>query len=717
MADLPIDLIAMHQLTQNLKNGEMRVLDVPFPAVEEGTVLVRNHFSAISAGTEGRTVRDARKGYVAKARARQKEVRQVVASVRTLGLAATYDRVMRRLEAPSALGYSCAGEVMAVGRGVRGIEVGARVACAGGTAVHAEVVAVPQHLCVPVAEGVDLRHAAFTAVGAIALQGIRQADLGLGATCVVIGLGLVGALTLQLLEAAGVQAIGIDVDAGQVRLARQAGARWVLERSQAGLEETVRAATRGAGADAVVIAAGTASRDPIELSGRLCRQKGRVVIVGAVPTGFTREPFYRKELELRMSCSYGPGRYDPRYEEQGIDYPIGYVRWTEQRNMQAFVDLLAAGRLSLGALVTHTFPLERAAEAYDLILHRTEPFGGIVIAYDPSRPASGRVRVRTASPAAAGARIGFIGAGAFAQQVLLPAVRGQGRLVGVATARPQSARYVASRFGFAYCTGAAGDILSDPEIDTVFITTRHHLHAPYVLEALRSGKHVFVEKPLCLTVEELEEIRAVYEARGCHLMVGFNRRFAPHVRRIRSFLAANLPKAIHYRVNAGVLPPDHWIHDPAVGGGRILGEVCHFVDLAQYLAGAPVVQVSATALDDRSGRQDTVTVNLGFDDGSTASIAYVSNGSSRLAKEYLEVFCGGRVAVLDDFRKLTLYSDRVAKDRLRRQDKGHREEVARFLDAVRGGTAAPIPFDELYGSTWATLNILASLRERRTIHR
>ncbi len=703
----------MHQLTQTLKDGDMRVLEVPFPALTEGALLVRNHYSVISAGTEGKTVKDARLGYLGKARARQKEVKQVLHSVKTNGLFTTYDMVMNKLEAPAALGYSSAGEVLAVGPGVTGFAVGDRVACAGASASHAEVVAVPQNLCAKVPDGVDLRHAAFTTIAAIAMQGVRQAELSLGANAVVIGLGLVGLLTVQLLEAAGVQAIGIDIDARQVALGKQAGAALTLDRGAPGLEEAVLDATRGAGTDAVIITAGTSSLDPVELAGRLCRRKGRVVIVGAVPTGFSREHYYKKELDLRMSCSYGPGRYDAQYEAHGVDYPIGYVRWTENRNMQAYLDLLGRGRLNPEPLITHAFPLEEAPDAYRMILDRAEPFVGILLEYDAEKPL--RERVETAStkrPAPDDVTVGFVGAGSFAQNILLPAVKDHGTLVGVATARPPSARGIADKYGFQYCTGEADEVITDERIRTVFIVTRHHLHAPYVLQALRSGKHVFVEKPLCMSLDELDEIRDEYEKRDVHLMVGFNRRFAPLVERLQAALPDGRPRAISYRINAGTVPPDHWIHDARLGGGRIIGEVCHFVDLARHLAGGAITRVAAHAMADPHDLRDTLTVSLGFANGSTASLAYFSNGNKSLSKEYLEVFCGGRVGILDDFRRLTIYADKVSKVKNRKQDKGHRAEAARFLEAVRTGTPPPIPFEEIYDSTRATLKILESIQTR-----
>ena len=693
----------------------MRVLEVPFPALAEGALLVRTHYSAISAGTEGKTVKDARLGYVGKARARQKEVKQVLSSVKANGPVTTYNMVMNKLEAPASLGYSCAGEVIAVGPGVSGFAVGDRVACGGAGAGHAEVVAVPKNLCTKVPDGVDMRHAALTTIAAIAMQGVRQAEVEVGGNCVVIGLGLVGLLTVQLLEAAGVRAIGIDIDAGQVALAERAGAQLALERGEAGLEEAVMDATRGAGTDAVIITAGTSSLDPVELAGRLCRRKGRVVIVGAVPTGFSREHYYRKELDLRMSCSYGPGRYDARYEEDGQDYPIGYVRWTENRNMQAYLDLLGAGKLDVEPLVSHTFRLEEAPEAYQMILDRAEPFVAVLLEYDTEKEVRDRVELRRQQPAPADVAVGFVGAGSFAQNVLLPALDGKATLVGVATARPNSARGIADKYGFAYCTGDADEVLDDERVSTVFVLTRHDLHAPTVLAALERGKHVFVEKPLCMDRDQLDAIREAYRRQDVHLMVGFNRRFAPLVRRVVAQLPADRPRAIHYRINAGALPPDHWIHDAERGGGRIVGEVCHFVDLARHLAGAPVTSVAAHALDDPHGLQDTLSVSLGFENGSTASLAYFSNGSKSLGKEHVEVFCAGRVAALDDFKALTVYADKAETETLRTADKGHGEEVAQFLQAVRTGLPTPIPFDEIYNSMDATFAVLDALRERRTV--
>lgn len=712
----------MKQLVQDLKKGKMKILEVPFPALPKGGVLVRSHYSVISAGTEGKTVSDARKGYIAKAKTRQKEVNQVLQAVKTQGILATYRMVMNKLEAPSSLGYSCAGEVIAVGRGVKEFKVGDRVACGGAGASHAEVVAIAKNLCAKVPDNVNLKEAAFATIASIAMQGVRQTDLRLGENAVVIGLGLVGQITMQLLRAAGVKAIGIDIDPQAVALARKSGFAESYKREHAGLEQKVAKITVGLGADAVIITASTSSLDPVNLAGRLCRHKGRVVVVGGVPTGFDRADYYKKELDLRMSSSYGPGRYDPNYEEKGIDYPIGYVRWTENRNMQAYLALLVEKKIDIGELITHIFPIEKAADAYAMILECKKSFCGIILEFDTEKKQSGRITFRQVKGEATEPRIGFIGAGSFAQNMLLPAVKAArvGEMIGVATARPNNARYVADKYGFAYCTGSADEIIADSKINTVFIATPHDSHAKYVLASLKAGKHVFVEKPLCLSETELEEISTLYSSlntqnRSPLFMVGFNRRFAPFVEKVIAELPAGLPKAINYRINAGVVPSQHWVHDPQVGGGRIIGEVCHFIDLAMFVAGAPITEASAQVVPVPENLNDTVVINLAFADGSIASISYFSNGSPLLPKERLEVFCAGRTAVLEDFRNLCVYDKKISQTKSSRQDKGHRHGVELFLKAIQFGGRSPIPFSDLSLVTSATLKSIEAFKERKTV--
>lgn len=690
----------MKQITQNLKDGKMTLLEVPAPAVGRGMVLVRNHFSLISAGTEGSKVITARKSLLGKAREKPEQVKQVLGSVKSEGLAATYHKVMNKLDAPSPLGYSCAGEVIEVGAGVPDIRIGDMVACGGASAVHAEIVSVPRNLCAPVPDGTSLEQAAYTTVAAIALQGVRQASLQTGENCVVIGLGLIGQLTVQLLKASNIKVMGVDVSAAAVELAKKSGADFACERAFTGLEETAQQLSKGFGVDAVIITAATSSLDPVELAGSLCRKKGKVVIVGAVPTGFSRKHYYEKELDLRMSCSYGPGRYDSDYEEKGIDYPIGYCRWTENRNMQAFLEM--RDKLDLDLLTTHTFELQDAISAFDMIVTKSEPYVGILIRYDTEAPLLTRIQLRSPLGTGDQPRVGFIGAGTFAQKFLLPNACKLAEMIGVATASGNNARNVADKYSFAYATGNAAEIITDESINTVFIATRHNLHAEQVLAALQSGKNIFVEKPLCLTALELEQIAEAYHQSEVRLMVGFNRRFAPLVEKIKAALPEGIPVAINYRINAGAIPADNWIQDSVTGGGRIIGEVCHFIDLALFLAGGALEQTTGRIMKTATGLNDTLVSTHAFADGSIASISYFANGAKALPKELLEVHCAGQTWVLDDFKHLFVYDSSKKKISLRTQDKGHAREVEAFLQAVREGTPAPIAFEDIYQVTAAT---------------
>ena len=699
----------MEQLTQNLKDGHMQLLEVPFPALGSGQVLVRNHYSLISAGTEGKTVKDARLGYIGKARARKEEVKKVIQTAKTLGILETYRLVMNKLDAPSALGYSCAGEIIAIADDVKDFRIGDRVACGGATAVHAEVVSIPVNLCVKLKDGVTMPEASFTTLGAIAMQGVRQADLRLGENCVVIGLGLLGQITTQLLRASGVTAIGIDIEQRQVDQALNYSCEYAFRRDNEQLEQAILQLTNGHGADAIIITAATSSTDPIDLAGTLCRKKGKVIIVGAVPTGFQRKNFYNKELDLRMSCSYGPGRYDAEYEEQGIDYPFAYVRWTENRNMQAFADLMASGKINIKPLVTHTFAFHDARKAYDLILARTEPFAGIVLEYDLKKKLSEQIRLNVQAAPATTASVGMIGAGSFGQNFLLPAIKGKATLKNIATARPNNARNVADKFGFAQCTGAAEDILTDPEINTVFIATRHDSHALYVKAAVEQGKNVFTEKPLCLYPHELEEIAEAWKKNPVRLMVGYNRRFAPLTTSLKKQLNAAVPVSIVYRINAGIVPKEHWIHDPKTGGGRIIGEVCHFIDYCSFIAGSKITALSAYAMKDPAGLSDTISISMKMENGSIASISYFSNGNKDLPKEYIEVFNGGVVGIIEDFRELRIMGPKGTRKEKGVMDKGHKAEVEAYIRSINEGTPCPISFDEIYNSTDFTFKAIASI--------
>ena len=714
----------MKQLTQKLKNGSMLILDAPLPQLSPGTVLVKNYFSLVSAGTEGGTVKAARSSLVEKARARPQQVKQVIDTLKTQGVTQTYRAVMKKLDAYSPLGYSCCGEVIAVAPDVTGFCVGDLVACGGLTASHAEVVCVPVNLCVRLQPDTDMRQAAFNTLGAIALQGVRQADLRLGETCLIIGLGLLGQLTALLLKASGIRTIGVDIDPAMVELAAHHAVDLGLARNAPDIRQAIYEFTGGLGCDAVIIAAATQSLDPINFAGTCCRKRGTVVLLGDVATGFDREPhFYKKELQVRMSCSYGPGRYDPEYEEKGRDYPPAYVRWTENRNMQAFQDLIHTKRIDVGYLATHTFDLADSQAAYNLVMSKSEPFIGILLQYDTSKehvraplPLKPLSRTET-SGATDTLGIAFIGAGSYAQSHLLPNIPlGKDvRLTGILTATAAGSRSSADRFGFEFCAGSEDDILGDPAINTVFIATRHDSHGGYVLRSLQAGKHVFVEKPLCRTPEELQDIYTCYAslaqaASPPQLLVGYNRRFSPLAVAMKEKMGRG-PLAVNCLINAGFIPADSWIQDMDLGGGRIIGEVCHFVDLCNYLTNSLPVSVYAISLPTPEHLHDTVSISLSYENGSIATINYFANGDKSLPKERIQVFGGGSAAVLDDFRVLSVYAAGKRTDKkLMSQNKGQKTAVHSFIEAVRNGAVAPIAFDDLYSTSLTTFAALESLR-------
>jgi polar amino acid transport system substrate-binding protein len=633
---------------------------------------------------------------------------------------------MKKLDAYSPLGYSSAGVVLDVGEKVSRLKGGDKVACAGiGYANHAEVVAVPENLCVRLSDNADLKRAAYNTMGAIALQGVRQADLHLGENCAVIGLGLLGQLTCLLLRENGIRVFGIDIDEATVEKARQHCADYAWLRSSPGLENTLEERTAGIGVDAVIITAGTGSLDPINFAGRIARKRATVVVVGDVPTGFDRNPYwYRKELQLRMSCSYGPGRYDPEYEEKGHDYPAAYVRWTEKRNMEAFQEIIHSGRIDLNYLTTHEVSLEGAPQVYDMILNRTEPFLGIIIRYDVSKPIEQKpISIRTAEHAG---KIGlaFIGAGSYAQSNLLPNIPKDpdiGR-IAVMTQSGTTSRRAAEKFDFQMCTDQEADIFQNDLINTVFIATRHDSHARYVMRALRTGKNIFVEKPLCLTTEELCEIETTFNNVAAHkdnavptLNVGFNRRFSPLALSLKKKLG-DAPISMLYRINAGAVPADHWIHDPDIGGGRIVGEVCHFIDLLAFFARSLPKCIFASGTPSPKELNDTVAVNMEFGSGSVGTVMYCANGNRSVPKEYIEVNQAGQTAVIEDFKQLTIWSGRKRfRKRLLVQNKGQKEMINRFLQIVKEGGAPPIPPKDIFAVTRATLAVRESLRLRQAV--
>jgi predicted dehydrogenase/threonine dehydrogenase-like Zn-dependent dehydrogenase len=715
----------MKQVLQDARTGEIEVAEVPAPQLQPGCVLVRIAASLVSAGTERASSEFASKSLLQKAQARPDLVRDVMSKVRRDGLLSTVLAVRTRLDQPTALGYSSAGIVVGVGEGVTDLSVGDRVACAGaGYAVHAEAVCVPRLLCAGIPAGVSIEDAAFTTVGAVAMHGIRVADVKLGDTVAVIGLGLLGQLTVQMLKAAGCQVIGMDIAADRAQLSVRLGARAAVD-SAGEFSDFCQQLTGGHGADAVLITAETASSDPVNLAGRVARDRAVVTAVGTVGMDIGRKAYYDKELEFRISRSYGPGRYDAVYEQKGRDYPIGYVRWTETRNMGGFLQLLADRRIDVHSLITHRFPIERAHGAYELITGKSkEPFLGVLFSYPESTPLSQRIELTSdssARPSQDSMAVGLFGAGTFAMGMLLPAMKAIAgvTLVGCCSATGAHSRSAGDKFGFKYCTTDDGQILSDPSINTVVIATRHHLHATQVLAALAAGKHVFCEKPLCLTEDELAEIAGVQRSshgRAPLLMVGFNRRFAPLAMELREFVNVNEPLVMHYRVNAGFIPKDHWVHDPEQGGGRIRGEVCHFVDFLSYIAGAQPMEVQALPLP-HSGQysDDNLVITLRFANGSLGTIHYVANGDKSFSKERVEVFGGGGAAVLEDFRKLELVRNgkrRSVESRIG-QDKGHKAEIAAMAEAIREGRPAPIPLVDIVASTLATLRTVEARNSGR----
>ncbi|OFW57003.1 MAG: hypothetical protein A2133_08430 [Actinobacteria bacterium RBG_16_64_13] len=716
----------MKQVSQSMKDGRIRVVDVPPPTLRPHGILARTAWSLISAGTEKAKVDLGQKSMAAKARSRPDQVAQVVEKIRRDGVLQTYRTVMARLEEANPIGYSSAGVVAAVGELAGGFKPGDLIACGGGDyANHAEIVYVPGTLCVPVTDGVGLDEAAFATVGAVALQGVRQAGMTLGDRVAVIGLGLVGQITVQLLRAAGCDVAGMDPDPKRCEIAAKFGAS-MLTSDIGGAAGQMQANTANVGYDAVIITAGTKDDGPVILAGKIARDRGTVVIVGDVGMNVPRAPFYEKELTFKLSRSYGPGRYDPMYEELALDYPLGYVRWTEQRNMAEFIRLVAEKAVDVKPLVTHRFSVEEAADAYSVLTTRGSGALGVLLEYPQnteSEPERQRIWLKPPSAKAAkegGVGVSFLGAGNFATATLLPALSNDKRFIrrGVYTTTGLSARDVAERNQFAYCAGSADEVLSDTETSAIVIATRHSSHAELAQKALRAGKTVFVEKPLALTEEELAKVVEAQRATGGHLMVGFNRRFAPLTNVVEEALKRrSSPATLLIRVNAGAIPPTHWIHRLEEGGGRIVGEVCHFVDLAACLIGDRVANVYAISADPTKAAAltDTLTITLSFPDGSLATILYAATGDSAFPKERVEVFCEGAVMVIREFKSLTVTrGGHTRTERLPRADKGHANEMRAFLDLAQGHEPR-LKFADCVASTAATFKVVESLTTGRPV--
>jgi predicted dehydrogenase len=723
---------AMKQVLQVRQNGRTVVRTVPQPPCPPGGVLVHNAYSAISSGTERARVELSRKSLVGKARERPDLVREVWRRSRSQGVRATMQVVQQRLSEETPVGYSCAGTVVEVGEHVRGLLPGELVACAGATANHAEFVAVPGNLCARVPPDVPLTSAAITTIAAVALHAIRLLEAQVGSRVAVIGCGLVGQIALRLLRAAGVETVATDIDPQRVAQARAAGADHALT-IDGNTGEQIRALA-GPGVDGVLVTAAAKGNEPLLLGCEIACDRGAIVLVGAVPIKLPRAALYDKELRFRVSRSYGPGRYDPEYEERGLDYPAGYVRWTEKRNMEAVLRLQARGRVSFTDLV-EVVPVENAAGAYSRLTGAGDagppPTGALVLSYAlRDRPPPVRDDVVPARPVGrpprklgterAPVRIGLIGPGGFAGRALIPELRAAGAdLVLVGGGSGPSAAAAVRTGSFRRAAASTAEVIGDPQVDAVVICTRHADHAALATEALRAGKHVFCEKPLALTTDEHEQVLEAARTASGILMVGFNRRFSAPLRQMRHFLdAPGLPMTLHYRVSAGAIASEHWVHDLATGGGRALGEGCHFIDSLSFLAGSPVVEVHACGHGPQARPvqgYDNLVVSLRFADHGVASLVYVADGSPRVPKERVEGFCAARTAILDDYLTLELHDGaHTTRSRHSQQDKGHAQEIAEFLEAVRSGRPAQ-SLDEIDNATLATLAIVESLRTHRPV--
>lgn len=720
----------MLQVIQNYKSGELKVDDVPEPTLMSGGILVRNVFSLISSGTEKTTVETAQKSLVGKAQSRPDLVKKVAAFAKREGLLSTYRLVKNKLDTLVPMGYSSAGIVIAVADDVDEFAIGDQVACAGqGYASHAETIFVPKNLAVKIPDNVGLDEAAFTTLGAIAMQGVRQAQLVVGEKVAVVGLGLIGLITVQILKASGCIVAGFDISSDACSLAKELGADHTLL-TNGNYLPVIEKMTDGYGVDCTIITASTKTNEPILLAGELTRNKGSLVIVGGVPADIPRSPFYEKEIDVRFSRSYGPGRYDASYEEKGLDYPYGYVRWTENRNMQSFLQLVADKKIDLKKITTHRFKIEEADRAYQLItgkIKTTGNFIGILLEYGHLREIASQRQflvneVSGLSAPVSTVRIGFIGAGNFAQNYLLPVLKKDKRvfLSIVSTSKGLTSKNAAKKFKFQTATTNNNEIIQHKDIDCIFIATRHHLHAPYVIEAIKQNKSVFVEKPLALNHEQLQDIIKAAEASVPRIMVGFNRRFAPTVIETKKFLSNKIqPCVATYRINAGFVPKEHWTQDPVEGGGRIIGEVCHFVDLLSYLIGSLPIKVYADIItstrDDMMGKDNT-SITFKYRDGSIATIIYTASGDKSFPKERIEIFNENSVVVIDDFRKVTL--SRNGKTRSfggSKQDKGYKNAIRAFIESVLLGNASPISLRESVNATVATLKILESLSLGRPV--
>lgn len=707
----------MKKILQNMKTGETILEDLPTPNIKQGFILIQSQSSVVSVGTERMLVDFGKSNYFQKAKQQPDKVKQVIDKIKTDGLQPTINAVKTKLDQPIPLGYSNAGIVVAIGKGVKDFKVGDRVISNGG---HAELVSVPKNLCAKIPDNVDFESAAFTVISSIGLQGVRLAHPTLGESFVVTGLGLIGLITVQLLKAQGCSVLAIDFDKKKLDLAKQFGAETLNLNSGINVVEYANKFTNGRGVDGVIITASTKSSDPVQQAAQMCRKRGRIILVGVTGLELSRADFYEKELSFQVSCSYGPGRYDINYEEKGQDYPLGFVRWTEQRNFEAILAMMSDNKLNVKPLITKVFAFDNAVEAYKM-LSEDKTAVGIVLNYPEYtgsfnvQPTVQFTKVAEKTSTKDKAIVAVIGAGNYTNQMLLPAIKKTDAVLKtIVSSGGVNGVHVGKRFGFGSTTTDGASVIMDETVNTVFITTRHDSHAYYVKSALIAKKNVFVEKPLCLTREELDELRAIPLENEQIIMVGFNRRFSPHIKKMKELLATTTqPKTMVMLVNAGDIPADHWTQDPEIGGGRIVGEACHFIDLLRFLANSPIKDIHAVHVGETSQgeiTEDKATITLSFEDGSIGTVHYFANGHKSYPKEKLDVFVGGKILSLNNYKLLEGYGwSQFKKMKLWNQDKGHQAGVQEFINGVKSGIN-PIPIDEIFEVTEATLNIAEQLR-------
>jgi len=709
----------MKQVLQNLRSGETEVTDVPAPGLGANSVLIQTRKSLISAGTEKMLIEFGQASFIGKAKAQPDKVKQVLDKIRTDGLAPTLEAVFNRLGEPMPLGYCNAGVVLEVGSKVTEFKAWDRVISNG---PHAEIVSVPKLLCAKIPDDVGDDEAAFTVLASIGLQGVRLTKPTIGETVVVFGLGLIGLITTQMLIASGCNVIGIDISDERLNLAEQFGAKTINGAAGSDPIAVVSAMTQSRGADAVLITASAKTDEIVHQAAEMSRKRGRIVLVGVVGLNLRRSDFYEKELSFQVSCSYGPGRYDDQYEQGGVDYPLSYVRWTEQRNFEAILGMLSSQRLSLDSLISHHYPIDRAKDAYEAVQSDRAALG-VILDYPEQADRSQRIAIPTAKRAEAPGQVvvGVIGAGNFSKMTLMPAMSKTSAQVTYISANQNgnAAQHLATKFGVPHAVTDYQMILDDPKVNAVLISVGHHLHARFICEALEASKHVFVEKPLAMNVDEVKQVlRASEKSSGQQVMVGFNRRFSPHIQKIKKLLAGRgEPLAMSMMVNAGHIPSDVWVHDPVKGGGRIIGEACHFIDLLAFLSGSKISSVAAHQMGDGVAiHEDKMSISLGFEDGSVGTISYFANGSKRYAKETLEVYSDQRILRMDNFRLTTGYGfDGFKKFKTSRQDKGHSAEFAGFVDSVAQGAPPLISLDESVNATLASFAAMTAAADRRTV--